>query len=292
MRSPFYQVVGIACVTAFFQFGVQAQNPAIPQAQSLQPSGSSGGASSSPESPDISKPGKTKPKPKTELDGQASMVSEPAVSERASERTFAALVFPVLRPRSAMPYEKISEKTPDKTPSIAARDIRSAVSARSWAIPPLVTRNRAAGEAGAESMIRAAVAEPKISLNNPSIRFRLNPSEAKLSGTLFASPSMALLGPPASFQATAYSLHGRTFSGTSVRRGVIAADPRVIPIGSVVQIVTPGYSGIYTVQDTGGKIKGKIVDVWVGSYREARIFGRRQVRIHVVRWGKQRNSYK
>jgi 3D (Asp-Asp-Asp) domain-containing protein len=69
---------------------------------------------------------------------------------------------------------------------------------------------------------------------------------------------------------------------------VIAADPRVIPIGSVVQLITPGYSGIYTVQDTGGKIKGKIVDVWVGSYREARIFGRRQIKVHVLRWGKPR----
>jgi 3D (Asp-Asp-Asp) domain-containing protein len=101
---------------------------------------------------------------------------------------------------------------------------------------------------------------------------------------------MSLIGPPANFQATAYSLRGRTFSGSYVRRGVIAADPRVIPIGSVVQLVTPGYSGIYTVQDTGGKIKGKIVDVWVGSYREARIFGRRQIKVHVLRWGKPRRS--
>jgi 3D (Asp-Asp-Asp) domain-containing protein len=62
---------------------------------------------------------------------------------------------------------------------------------------------------------------------------------------------MELLGAPGSFQATAYSLRGQTASGDYVRRGVIAADPRVIPLGSVVQIVTPGYSGIYTVQDTG-----------------------------------------
>ncbi|MBO0859004.1 MAG: hypothetical protein J2P21_11125 [Chloracidobacterium sp.] len=102
---------------------------------------------------------------------------------------------------------------------------------------------------------------------------------------------MALLGPPANFQATAYALRGRTASGHYVRRGVIAADPRVIPIGSVVQLITPGYSGIYTVHDTGGKIKGKIVDVWVGSYREARIFGRRQVKLHVLRWGKKRYYY-
>ena len=137
-------------------------------------------------------------------------------------------------------------------------------------------------------MIRAAVAEPKITLNNPSIRFRINPSESKLNGSLFSTPSMELLGPPSNFQATAYALRGITASGIYVRRGVIAADPRVIPIGSVVQIVTPGYTGVYTVQDTGRLIKGKIIDVWLPSSREARFFGRRQIKLHVLRWGKKR----
>jgi 3D (Asp-Asp-Asp) domain-containing protein len=289
MRSSFGRVVGIACVTTFFQFGIQAQNPAIPQANLLQPSTSSIGASSAPQSSDISKPGKPKPK----LDGQALN----GQTSQAANNAYAALVFPVLRPRSApasdrsVPAsEKTLEKTPDKTLSRTAKEIGAEISARSWVIPSLVSRNRAVGEAGAESMIRAAVSEPKILLNNPSIRFRVSPSESKLNGSLFASPSMSLIGPPTNFQATAYALRGRTFSGMYVRRGVIAADPRVIPIGSVVQLVTPGYSGIYTVQDTGGKIKGKIVDVWVGSTREARFFGRRQIKLHVLRWGKPRRN--
>jgi 3D (Asp-Asp-Asp) domain-containing protein len=262
--------------------GVLAQNPAIPQARLLQPSPSSNEASSAPESPDVSNVGKPKPK----SDGQKLDNQPPQVAENALEKTFAALVFPVLRPKSSL----IAEKTQDKAPTRSASEVRAELSAHSWTIPPLATRRRIVGEAGGESMIRAAVAEPKISLKSPSIRFRVNPSESKLSGSLFPSPSMALLGPPANFQATAYALRGRTFSGVYVRRGVIAADPRVIPIGSVVQIVTPGYSGIYTVQDTGGKIKGKIIDVWVGSTREAMIFGRRQIKVHVVRWGKPRRS--
>lgn len=288
MRSSFNRTVGIACIVTFFQLGVQAQNPAIPQARSLQPSISD---PSAPEAPDISKPGK--PKPRLKLDGQAPLVSEkaaPLLSENAAEKTYAALVFPILRPRSALVAEKTSEKKPDKTPSRAASEVGVEISARSWVIPPLVTRNRAAGEAGGESMIRAAIAEPKISPNNPSIRFRINPSESKLSGSLFPSPSMELLGPAASFQATAYALNGLTASGAYVRRGVIAADPRVIPIGSVVQIITPGYSGVYTVQDTGRLIKGKIVDVWLPSTHEARFFGRRSIKLHVIRWGKKRRS--
>jgi 3D (Asp-Asp-Asp) domain-containing protein len=279
MSSSFNRTLGIACITTFFQLGVQAQNPAIPQAQSLQPSATSGITSSPSESLDIGKPGKPK------LNGQA-----PHVPESISRETYAALAFPVLKPKSSLVSEKAPERTPDRIASRAASEVNAELRARSWAIPPLATRNRAAGEAGAESMIRAAIAEPKISLNNPSIRFRVIPSESKLSGGLFTSPSMALLGPPASFQATAYALHGITASGIYVRHGVIAADPRVIPIGSVVQIITPGYSGVYTVQDTGRLIKGKIVDVWLPSTREARFFGRRSIKLHIIRWGKKRRS--
>ena len=279
MSSSFNRTLGIACITTFFQLGVQAQNPAIPQAQSLQPAATSGITSSPSEPLDISKPGKPK------LNGNA-----PQVPESISRETYAALAFPVLKPKSSLVSGKAPERAPDIIASRAASDVSAEVRGRSWAIPPLATRNRVAGEAGAETMIRAAVAEPRISPNNPSIRFRIIPSESKLSGSLFTSPSMELIGPPASFQATAYALHGITASGIYVRRGVIAADPRVIPIGSVVQILTPGYSGVYTVQDTGRLIKGKIVDVWLPSTREARVFGRRSIKLHVIRWGKKRRS--
>ncbi|MGH9751352.1 MAG: 3D domain-containing protein [Blastocatellia bacterium] len=161
----------------------------------------------------------------------------------------------------ALTSKEALEKTPDNAPS------------------------RTASEVGLETLVRSAIAEPKLSLKNPSIRLRVNPSESKFSARPFASPSMGLLGPPASFQATAYALYGHTASGVYVRRGVVAADPRVIPLGSVVQIITPGYSGVYTVQDTGRLIKGNIVDLWMASSREARIFGRRQIRLHVLRWG-------
>src|SRR5215470_10945671 len=94
MSSSFNRTLGIACITTFFQLGVQAQNPAIPQAQSLQPSATSAtsGITSSPsESLDISKPGKPK------LSGKA-----PLVSENTSGKTYAALAFPVLKPKSSL----------------------------------------------------------------------------------------------------------------------------------------------------------------------------------------------
>ncbi|HEX6124967.1 MAG TPA: 3D domain-containing protein [Pyrinomonadaceae bacterium] len=82
-----------------------------------------------------------------------------------------------------------------------------------------------------------------------------------------------------SFTATAYCLKGRTAMGHGVRRGIIAADPRVLRLGSRVNLNAGAYSGQYLVSDTGGRIKGKKIDIWVASCAEARRFGRRTVSI-------------
>lgn len=81
------------------------------------------------------------------------------------------------------------------------------------------------------------------------------------------------------FSATAYCLRGKTAMGHGVRRGLIAADPRVLRLGSRVRVEGGGYSGSYLVSDTGGKIKGKRIDIWMPSCSEARRFGRRTVQI-------------
>jgi 3D (Asp-Asp-Asp) domain-containing protein len=144
---------------------------------------------------------------------------------------------------------------------------------------------KATSDAKNEVAAESAITEPKVSPKNPAIKFEVKPKESKMNGREFADPGLEILGEPQSFQATAYALYGRTRSGTYVRRGVIAADPRVIPLGSIVQIKTPGYTGVYVVHDTGRKIKGNIVDVWVPSSREARVFGRRRIKLHVLRHG-------
>jgi 3D (Asp-Asp-Asp) domain-containing protein len=154
------------------------------------------------------------------------------------------------------------------------------------------TTHQVSPEAISEKRINPATAEPKVALKNPSVQFNMTPVELKLNSRPFSDPSLELSEAAKSFQATAYSLSGRTRSGAYTRRGVIAADPRVIPLGSVVQIKTPGYSGVYTVHDTGKRIKGNIIDVWVGSGREARFFGRRQIKLHVLRLGPKANSDK
>jgi 3D (Asp-Asp-Asp) domain-containing protein len=84
------------------------------------------------------------------------------------------------------------------------------------------------------------------------------------------------------FHATAYCLKGRTASGQYVRPGVIAADPRVLPLGTVVHLRAGKYTGTYTVLDTGARIKGRLIDVYVPNYKDAVEFGRRQVKIKVL----------
>lgn len=84
------------------------------------------------------------------------------------------------------------------------------------------------------------------------------------------------------FHATAYCLKGRTASGTYVKKGIIAADPKVLPLGTVVHIKAGKYTGTYTVADTGSRIRGKKVDIYVPTYREAMSFGRQKVKIKVV----------
>jgi 3D (Asp-Asp-Asp) domain-containing protein len=84
------------------------------------------------------------------------------------------------------------------------------------------------------------------------------------------------------FNATAYCLQGRTASGHKVRPGIIAADPRVLPLGTVVHLQAGEYSGVYTVLDTGGAIKGRLIDVYVPTRKEALNFGRRQVKLRVI----------
>jgi 3D (Asp-Asp-Asp) domain-containing protein len=84
------------------------------------------------------------------------------------------------------------------------------------------------------------------------------------------------------FKATAYCLKGRTASGGGVRRGIVAADPRVLPLGTRIYMSAGPYSGTYVVADTGGAVKGRILDVWVPNQAEAMRFGRRKVTVSVL----------
>jgi 3D (Asp-Asp-Asp) domain-containing protein len=80
-------------------------------------------------------------------------------------------------------------------------------------------------------------------------------------------------------EATAYSYTGsRTYTGTWPSRGTIAVDPDVIPLGTSLYV--EGY-GFGMAEDTGGLIKGNIVDVFFESEDACWKWGRRKVRVKV-----------
>lgn len=89
------------------------------------------------------------------------------------------------------------------------------------------------------------------------------------------------------FTATAYCKGHTTASGVQVRSGIAAADPNLLPVGSVVQIdgLSDKYNGIYTIMDTGPAVKGRQVDLYMWSCYEALDFGRRNIQLNVVRLG-------
>jgi 3D (Asp-Asp-Asp) domain-containing protein len=95
---------------------------------------------------------------------------------------------------------------------------------------------------------------------------------------------------PANYVATAYSLKGRTASGRPVTKGIIAADPRFLPLGSRVRVEAGPYSGEYVVADTGGAVRGRRIDIWTPTAREAMRFGRRTIKLTVLSFGGKRRS--
>jgi len=89
------------------------------------------------------------------------------------------------------------------------------------------------------------------------------------------------------FVATAYCKGQTTRSGVTVQSGIVAGDPKMLPEGSVVQVdgVPDRHTGIYTVLDTGPKVVGRHVDVYMWSCHDALKFGRRPISLTVLRLG-------
>jgi len=85
-------------------------------------------------------------------------------------------------------------------------------------------------------------------------------------------------------EATAYPANvtgtGRTRLGYRADFGHVAVDPRVIPLGSLVYV--EGY-GFAIASDTGSAIKGKRIDLCFPDNRTCDIYGRRTVKVHVMR---------
>jgi 3D (Asp-Asp-Asp) domain-containing protein len=117
---------------------------------------------------------------------------------------------------------------------------------------------------------------------------------ATLSAFALLTPVSAL--PPSSgthrrptiryFIATAYSVEGTGASGKWSHPGTVAADRKVLPLNSRIRIYGAGrYSGDYIVEDTGAKVDGHHIDVYMPSQAEAKKFGRQRVKVVVLKYG-------
>ncbi len=100
---------------------------------------------------------------------------------------------------------------------------------------------------------------------------------------LSAAPTQHLNG---AYIATAYAQKGVTASGQIVHPHVVAADPDVLPIGTRIKIRHAGrYSGEYVVADTGDKIVGRRLDIYLPSALVCKKFGTKRVSVRVIELG-------
>jgi len=101
------------------------------------------------------------------------------------------------------------------------------------------------------------------------------------------NPSAPVPGARLEFSATAYCKGKTTASGLEARTGIAAADDSILPVGSVVNVATENsrYNGVYTVMDTGPRVQGRLLDLYMWSCHEALAFGRKRIQVTVLRLG-------
>ena len=95
-----------------------------------------------------------------------------------------------------------------------------------------------------------------------------------------------LYGELVEFESTAYCWTGNpTRSGVYPLEGrTIAVDPDVIPLGSTVIVYNKDMElmGIYQAEDTGGVIKGRIIDIYMDKRNDCINWGKQKVFVQVV----------
>lgn len=152
--------------------------------------------------------------------------------------------------------------------SASASELQSAIDTLNSYIPLLNSSKTISmakeGISNAKSKIAA--------LNTPTV-----PTTGTEVGTVIKTLTM---------ESTAYYGHTTTASGLKPVRNpdgvsTIAVDPNVIPLGSKVYV--SGY-GVAIAADTGGAIKGNIIDVFLNSYEECMSWGRRNVTVQILEY--------
>ena len=103
------------------------------------------------------------------------------------------------------------------------------------------------------------------------------------------NPALEAANPSFDFLATAYAVEGITASGLPTQRGFVAADPKLLPLGSIIEVDAPGHAGIYRVADTGPLVRGRRIDIFIPGHQRAAQFGHKRVKVKVLQFGKRRS---
>lgn len=134
--------------------------------------------------------------------------------------------------------------------------------------------------------------QSKVKKNAESKQKRVNKTKDKKA----AKTTTAISKNSLTMRATAYNIEGNekwgnlTASGTTVRHGVVAVDPKVIPLGTKLYIsgynspLLPKGGFVAIAEDTGGAIKGNRIDIFIDAPREkVSDFGIQNVKVTILK---------
>ena len=125
----------------------------------------------------------------------------------------------------------------------------------------------------AQKTVQANTAVSNATSNNSSSTSEKQPAKETASSSNLAGSTITV-------NASAYSGHGITATGTVPKWGTIAVDPSVIPYGTKVYI--PMFDKVFIAEDCGGAIKGNKIDIFMNSSQETTNFGRRNIEIKIL----------
>ena len=163
-----------------------------------------------------------------------------------------------------MPYSTVETKDPTKDVSSSPLVKQEGINGEKEVTYEVIKHD---GEVVAKNMV-----------SQKAIKAAQDKLVVKGSGYITASRGGSISGKKRLYvQATAYSGHGITATGRKPvynpgGLSTIAVDPRVIPLGSKVWVSGYGYA---IAADTGGAIKGNIIDVYLDSKSACTTWGRK-----------------
>lgn len=173
---------------------------------------------------------------------------------------------------------------------------QAALYAQGESVPRGVSRSEALAQSGRPAATQAPGHRAAPQAVQPSAKQPLRPASIQVAAPapeqIISSLKVTATGYTAGYESTGKTAkhpeYGITYSGVKVRRdknavSTIAADPKVIPLGSVLYI--PGY-GYAVVADTGSAIKGRKIDLYFSTTKQVyKEWGKKTVVVQLIKRG-------